>query len=880
MFQSARLTDSISLRAGMLAVACLAAAALGHLLPFATASLVPFLFAPGIALAGLFLYGSRLWPGVAASSLLIALHGGAPLLASLAIATGNTLESLLAAHLLGRYRSGPNFHRQRDVLLLFATAALSPLAAAPAGAFSLSLSGIATGFSLPQTMLNWWVGDALHMLLITPLVLAVHAQRRTDWDSGRISEAAALITALSLAGLFTFSVGYQYFTKPFILFPFVLWGVLRFGMAGAAVTSFLITHLAAWGMTLGSGPFVVSHLPTAFSNATLWAFTTVISAASLIFAAMIEERREAEVQHIESEKNTYALLNAVTEIALLIDHRGLILACNQAAASWRNKAPGELIGDTLLALLPPDLRQRCQRKIDQVCRSGQPLRTTDRLDGSDFELSMFPVKDPGGEVTRLAVYAVDITSQTRREAFNALLQEIDLRVLQHEEQTPLLQFICDRIVRLFDFELAWIGRKEADGSVSIVAHAGESPDYHAMIQRSGTCWDCAPTCNAPVGIAIRQRRTVATATDGPLYKQWHEADGRRGPFMSLTIPLLVRGEVFGVMSLTSGHPGIFENAVIKHMLEQETAQRISVALEMAEDVHKLKLLGSALSAAANAVFITDQSGKFCWANQAFQRLSGYAPDEILGMTPRILNSGKQDEVYYRNLWATILSGKTWSDEAIERHKNGRLYTVQQTITPICNSEGRISHFISIHEDISTQKEAAAELERLAHYDLLTGLPNRTLFYSRLRETLALALRNEFKVALLFIDLNRFKQVNDTVGHHTGDLLLKDVALRLQDAVRETDTVARLGGDEFTVLLPTVKSRRDAALVAEKIISAFTRPFPIHPHSFEIGVSIGVTLFPDDTDQEALLLSYADMMMYEAKRHGKSAYQFFPEHGQF
>jgi diguanylate cyclase (GGDEF)-like protein len=200
--------------------------------------------------------------------------------------------------------------------------------------------------------------------------------------------------------------------------------------------------------------------------------------------------------------------------------------------------------------------------------------------------------------------------------------------------------------------------------------------------------------------------------------------------------------------------------------------------------------------------------------------------------------------------------------------------VQQTITPIHDNEGKITHFISILEDITAQKEIAARIEYLAQHDTLTGLPNRSLFYDRLRQALAQAKRNAQMSALMFIDLDRFKRVNDTLGHHVGDLLLQSVAQRIKDCVRESDTVARLAGDEFTVLLPQVEKHQDAAAVAEKIVAALTEPFQLDGHEVHSGGSIGIAIYPEDASDSEALIKCADTAMYIAKEKGRNTFWFF------
>jgi diguanylate cyclase (GGDEF)-like protein/PAS domain S-box-containing protein len=298
--------------------------------------------------------------------------------------------------------------------------------------------------------------------------------------------------------------------------------------------------------------------------------------------------------------------------------------------------------------------------------------------------------------------------------------------------------------------------------------------------------------------------------------------------------------------------------------------------EKREQAHmkQLRLQSVALSSAANAIFITDHEGNIEWANAAFTQLSGYSLEELLGRTPRILNSGVQDRLFYAGLWRTMQSGKVWIGEVVERRKDGQLYVVQQTVTPLLGEDGQLSHFVAIHEDITARKEAEARVQHLAFHDPLTDLPNRALFQNRIPPALAHAHRNQNLVALHFLDLDGFKMVNDTLGHALGDALLKQVAGRLQGCLRSSDTVARLGGDEFAILQTDLHRVEGAAVLARKILDALAEPFYLGGQVVQMSASIGITVYPHDEREPAQLLQNADLAMYHAKREGKNNFQFY------
>lgn len=288
----------------------------------------------------------------------------------------------------------------------------------------------------------------------------------------------------------------------------------------------------------------------------------------------------------------------------------------------------------------------------------------------------------------------------------------------------------------------------------------------------------------------------------------------------------------------------------------------------------LHLQSAALAAAVNAIFITDVEGKIQWTNEAASRLSGYAPEELLGEIPRALKADEKDESLYRDLWTAVRSGRPWSGEVVERRRDGSYYVVQQSITPLQNAVGEITHLIVIHEDITARKEAENRIAYLAYHDALTGLPNRVLFQERLVPALAQARRHDRLVALHFIDLDNFKDINDTLGHAVGDAVLREVAQRLRRSVRVSDTVARFGGDEFAIIQTDLTRSDGAAALASKLISVLAEPMMLVGHEVRIGCSIGLTVFPLDNVNAEQLLQNADIAMYQAKNEGRNTYRFY------
>ena len=289
---------------------------------------------------------------------------------------------------------------------------------------------------------------------------------------------------------------------------------------------------------------------------------------------------------------------------------------------------------------------------------------------------------------------------------------------------------------------------------------------------------------------------------------------------------------------------------------------------------QMKKMSSALEQSDDMVLITDVSGIVEYVNPAFEANTGYSKDEIIGSRPDKLKSGMQNLLFYKNMWKTILQGEAFRDIFVNKKKDGSLYYEDKAITPIKNTQGEITHFVATGHDITKRIENEERLSFMAHHDALTELPNRTLFMDRLKQSLAHALRHTKKVAVLFIDLDRFKIINDTLGHDTGDQLLTRLAERLNQCIRHEDTVARLGGDEFAILLTDIETEQDVSQLAQMILHQLEKPFDIENRELFITASIGISLFPNDGDESGILLKNADIAMYKAKDLGKNNFQFY------
>ena len=285
-------------------------------------------------------------------------------------------------------------------------------------------------------------------------------------------------------------------------------------------------------------------------------------------------------------------------------------------------------------------------------------------------------------------------------------------------------------------------------------------------------------------------------------------------------------------------------------------------------------LSSAVEQTDDSVIITDHTGVIEYVNSAFTKITGYSKEEAVGKKPSIIKSGLHDNKFYQRLWSSLLEGKGHRNVFINRRKDGSLYYEEATITPLKDSNGQVTHFVSTGKNISERIEIQERINYLAHHDILTDLPNRALLLDRLEHALVQAKRNKTLVAVLSLDLDRFKRINDSLGYSIGDKLLKGTGQRLTESVREGDTVSRLGGDEFTVILEGIKEPANAARIAEKILETLAQPWMLDDHEVFVTTSIGITLYPADANTTDDLIQNADTAMYRSKRSGGNSYQFF------
>ncbi len=473
-----------------------------------------------------------------------------------------------------------------------------------------------------------------------------------------------------------------------------------------------------------------------------------------------------------------------------------------------------------------------------------------------------------------------------------------------------LQTLADGIHQLPDFEYAAM---QAEGRV--VAASGKPPPDGSLSRRFEIEYEYRGT-RQPIGSL-----EVAASNAGPLARAWQRLwltlvlNSLKAALVATLVLLLVQrmitapverihahtaliaaGQLDRPLRLAAPYPSspddeIHELARSVELMRESLRQRDAELQESnaqlneavaAKDIalmqvrsyaEELELAAGVFTHAFEGIMITDATGTILSVNPAFSAITGYAPEEAVGRTPRLLRSHHQDEHFYREMWAVLQATGAWRGELWNRRKSGEVYLQWTSITTIDDDAGKPHRRIAVMTDITEERRKEEHIRHQSLHDALTGLPNRTLVHNRLDHAIKSAERAGGRVALLFIDLDRFKVINDSLGHLVGDLLLKEAARRMGGCVRGSDTLARLGGDEFLVLAP-IERGADAVHIAEKIIHEIAQPFAIQQQALHVGASVGISVYPQDGGDAATLLRNADVAMYAAKQAGRGTLRFF------
>ncbi|MDI1310467.1 MAG: EAL domain-containing protein [Methylotenera sp.] len=466
----------------------------------------------------------------------------------------------------------------------------------------------------------------------------------------------------------------------------------------------------------------------------------------------------------------------------------------------------------------------------------------------------------------------------------AALSQCNKAIVYTTNEEALFQQVCHAAVTFGGMKMAWIGIvDEATLRVRPVASFGEGAEN---LQEREVSIDPDNSLGAgEIGTAMRQAQPLwcQDFMNDPLTEPWRDLGKKSGWAASASLPLYRDGRIIGVFVLYADLVNAFDKPACDLLIEM--ASDISFALgnfsleaarKLAEQ--ELRIADTAFEA-QEGIIVTDANKIILRVNKSFSSLTGYSTEEVIGQTFTLFESGRQDQLFYKQMWEALSRDNYWHGEIWNRRKNGDVHPDWLTITAVTNAKGQITHYVGTYSDLSQHKKDEAEIHLLAFYDSLTNLPNRRLLMDRLQHALIVSTRHRKHVALLFMDLDNFKTLNDTKGHNIGDLLLIDAASRLLSCVREGDTVARLGGDEFVIILEelseqAVLAATQAEEICNKILNAISLPYSLQNHSHHLTASIGVILFHNNDFTADELIKRADVSMYQAKNAGRNTIRFY------
>ncbi|MBB4198896.1 GGDEF domain-containing protein [Rhodoblastus sphagnicola] len=548
---------------------------------------------------------------------------------------------------------------------------------------------------------------------------------------------------------------------------------------------------------------------------------------------------------------TRRVMNTSSALIILLDAEGRIREVNRRFLEGLQVGEGDVVGRVLDDWMAPEeqhvLRDRLIRlpwtvhsHLFELMRGSGAYGCEHRLrraDGSyrDYWVEASPQADSQGKEEGAVVCATDITALKRqRDALSE--REKQLREAQ---------------------KIAQLGRWEVDLATRRVTHwSDELLKICELTQPPALYDDCIalvhPDDRHDFDVdfcgAVRERR---------LFNHFVRLELAGGRIKWVELRGLVRCRADGVPECASG------------TMQDITAQR--------QADEQIGLAARVFENSLNGVVITDPQARILKVNSAFTRILGYQAEEVVGKTTSMLKSSRHDAQFYLGLWETLKRTGEWQGEIWDRRKDGEVTPLWQSISAVRDARGEIVNYIGIFYDLSDQKRAAAHIHHLAYYDALTDLPNRQSFNDSCEQALKLARRAGTNLALLFLDLDRFKAVNDTLGHPVGDELLRIVSQRLKRGLRQSDIIARLGGDEFIVLAQNISGPEGAGRIATKILAAMGKPFSIDGHTLDMRASVGISCFPGDGDDSATLIKHADLALYKAKEEGRDQFCFYEAH---
>jgi len=559
--------------------------------------------------------------------------------------------------------------------------------------------------------------------------------------------------------------------------------------------------------------------------------------------ALLEHRVTERTKELGRERALLrSLIDSIPDLIFYKDNQSVYLGCNKAFEKFANHPESEIIGKTDFDLFPKAAKQ-CREQDSKILATGKPRAAEEWVVYPDGQRKLLDTKTTpfsisSGNLLGVIGISRDITARKEVE-----------EVLRQSQQ--MLRLVIDNIPQFIfwkDQNQVYLGCNKNFARMTGI-HSNEF-----IIGKTDDELMKHPNANFVFFEAIKQYVIVNEEVEYHRIEPLGKLDGSTLWFDINKIPLWDSdGDFIGVLAS-------FEDITERKQSEE-----------------KLRQAAKVLENSTDGICITDIYNKIIVINDSFTKITGFTEAEVLGQDAEIFKSSEESDEFYEQIWSTVLELGYWEGEMWNCRKDGQSYLEWLHLSVIKDEvDDEITHFLYVFSDITERKENEQRLAYMAHYDNLTGLPNRTLFYERVSQAIVRAEQSNCLVSVLFLDLDGFKHINDTWGHAIGDLLLKEVASRMKKCVEKQDTIARLGGDEFTAVLEQRRSVREVAQVAQKMLNVMAPLFHLNGHETFMTTSIGISLYPNDSRDIESLLKNADVAMYRAKENGKNDYQFFTE----
>lgn len=584
---------------------------------------------------------------------------------------------------------------------------------------------------------------------------------------------------------------------------------------------------------------------------------------------------QIEESRIDIEKFFISVFNISGDPIFVKDDECRLLLVNDAFCETFGLSRDEIIGKTLAEKVSLSERESFLAIDKKVLESGEEIVSEETLTTNGFNTRTIITRknrliDANG--TRYIVGVIhDITIRKQTETREKNRTKVLERITAGEPLFNILEGIVHVVEQENPEMLCSILLLDGAGKHLSRGVAPSLPDFYnkqilgvAIGKNVGSCGTAA---------YLNERVIVEDIQNHPYWTPYKELTTKAELGACWSEPIRsTTGKVLGTFAIYHREKNYPTESDL--LLIEQTASFASIAIEKKLAEENLKRAASVFTHAHEGIIITDASASIVEVNETFTRITGYTYEDVLGKNPRILQSELHPPGFYSDMWGKVVTKGHWRGEIWNRRKNGEVYPEMLTISAVKDSSGLVQHYVSLSTDITKIKENQGQLERIAHYDLLTNLPNRVLLADRLNQAMVRCKRHNTSLAVAFMDLDGFKAVNDTYGHDAGDKLLISVSSNMKEALRKGDTLARIGGDEFIAILVDLEQLEDCELVLKRLLKSATEPVNVADSLMQVSASIGVTIYPQDGVDAEQLIRHADQAMYIAKQSGKNNYQVF------